>query len=132
MLLLPRGDGQHRDPRGAQHPDDSGPGLHRHQLGGQSYVSGLHGPDPLPSLEGSPAGLVCCRGGALLPAHRCRCAQLRPAGKPGGVPEGGVASNDCERSRGRGGVSRCLSHNKMVLSDPQARYRIKPVLPELL
>ena len=88
VLFLSRGNGQHGDPRGAQHPHDGGPGLHRHQLARQPRVSGLLGCEPLPPLEGSPAGLVCRGGTALLYAHRRCGAQLRSAGKPGGVPEG--------------------------------------------
>lgn len=94
LPFLPRGDGQHRDPRGAQHPDDGGPGLHRHQLGCHPRVSRLPGPSPLPTLESFPAGLVCCSRSDLLSAHHCGGAQLRPAGTPGGVTKGGVTGTD--------------------------------------
>lgn len=84
------GDGQHRDPCGAQHPDDGGSGFHRHELVCQSCLSGLPGCKSLPPLEGSPAGLVCRSCTALLSAHCRRGAQLCSARPPGGVPEGGV------------------------------------------
>lgn len=87
-LCFSGGNGEHRDPRGAQHPDPGGPGLHRHQLDRQPGVSGLPGRQSVPPLEGSLAGLVCCGGLAVLPAPRGGGAQLRPAGTPGGVPEG--------------------------------------------
>lgn len=86
--LFSRGDGERGDPRGAQHPHHGGPGLHRHQLDRQSDVSGLPGREPLPPLEGSPAGLVRCGRAAVLPASHSGGAQLRPAGTPGGVSEG--------------------------------------------
>lgn len=83
-----RGDGEHGDPCGAQHPDDGGFGLHRHQLGCHSGVSGLTGCKPLSPLEGPFAGLVCCCSFAVLSATCSGGAQLRPAGASGGVPEG--------------------------------------------
>lgn len=82
------GDGEHRDPRGAQHPDAGRPSLHRHQLDGRPSMPGLFGPQPLPTLEGFPAGLVCCGRTHLLPACRRGGAQLRPAGALGRVSEG--------------------------------------------
>lgn len=91
VLSLSPGDGQHGDPRGAQHPDDGGSGLHWHQLVCQSCMSGLLGCKPVPPLESSPAALVCCSRTDLLSARRCCGAQLCPARSPGGVPEGGVA-----------------------------------------
>lgn len=89
-LLPSSGDGKHRDPCGAQHPDDGGPGLHWHQLVCQSCMSRLLGSEPLSPLEGPPAGLVCCSCAALLSAFGRCGAQLRSARSPGGVPEGGV------------------------------------------
>lgn len=82
------GDGQHRDPHGAQHPDDGGSGFHRHKLVRESCVPGLFGCKSLSSMESSPAGLVCWGGNALLSAPRRRGAQLCPTGSAGGVPEG--------------------------------------------
>lgn len=93
-LFLSLGDGQHRDPRGAQHPDNGGPGLYWHELVRQPRVSGLPGCKPLPPLEDAPDGLVCRGGAAVLPAHHRGGAQLRPARSPGGVPEGGEGG-DC-------------------------------------
>lgn len=89
MLFLSLGDGQHGDPRGAQHPDDSGPGFHWHKLVCQPRVSGLLGCEPLPPLENVPDGLVCRGCAAVLSAHHCGGAQLRPARSSGGVSEGG-------------------------------------------
>lgn len=87
-LDLFAGDGKHRDPCGAQHPNNGGSGFHRHKLVGESCVPGLFGCKSLSSLESSPAGLVCWGSHALLSAPRRRGAQLCPAGSAGGVPEG--------------------------------------------